>query len=434
MHKFRLSKQTTFKHMINWTSGWRQFLHNHPGLHIAPDTKIIQPPAMPAAALATDEHFWQQIRATYPQSGELINLNSGAVSSSPRLVEKAFLGYYQIANKIPSYQIFKYMEQGRELIREGLANLLNCAAEEVSILRNTTEAMNNVIFGLALSAGDEVVACKQDYSKAVNSWKQRELRDKIKVRWVNLEGPAETDEAIIARYVGLFTEKTRVLHLTHVVNWNGQILPVKELIREAKARNIEVLLDGAHSFGLLETDMAALGCDYFTAALHKWLSGPIPGGMLYVNKQKIARLWPLASSAQPQSDNIRKFEELSIQLMPSVLALGYAMEYYLQLGRENKEQRLRYLRRFWISLLQESAEVRFNTPLEENRCCVIVNMAVANREPAQLEKQLLEEHKIHVTAVTWENMPGIRVTPNVYTSPEELQRFAEAINQVAGQN
>ncbi|MDO1445466.1 aminotransferase class V-fold PLP-dependent enzyme [Rhodocytophaga aerolata] len=416
--------------MANWTSQWKQFLHTHPSLNIKPEIPSLHVPAGSAKILATDEAFWQQIKSTYPTSEGLINLNSGAVSSSPHLVEKAFLTYYQTANRIPSYQIFKYMEQGRELIREGLASLLNCSAEEVTMLRNTTEALNNVIFGLELKEDDEVVACKQDYSKAVASWKQRELRDKINVRWVNLEGPAQTDEEVIASYVALFSEKTKVLHLTHVINWNGQILPVKRLIEEAKARNIEVVLDGAHSFGLLETDMAQLGCDYFAAASHKWLSGPIPGGVLYVNKQKIAKLWPLASGANPLSDNIRKFEELSIQLMPAILALGYAIEYYLWLGRENKEQRLRYLRQYWTTQLQELENIRFHTPLVENRCCVIVNMALADWQPAALEKRLFENSRIHITAVTWENMQGIRVTPNVYTGLEELKQFVEAIKQL----
>jgi selenocysteine lyase/cysteine desulfurase len=416
--------------MANWTSQWKQFLHTHSSLSIRSELPTLHVPAASAKAIATDESFWQQIKSTYPRSEGLINLNSGAVSSSPHIVEKAFLTYYQIANQIPSYQIFKYMEQGRELIREGLAILLNCSAEEVTMLRNTTEALNNVIFGLELKEGDEVVACKQDYSKAVASWKQRELRDKIKVRWVNLEGPAQTDEEVIASYVALFTETTKVLHLTHVINWNGQVLPVERLIQEAKARNIDVVLDGAHSFGLLETDMAALNCDYFVAASHKWLSGPIPGGVLYVNKQKIAKLWPLASSANPQSDNIRKFEELSIQLMPAVLALGFAIEYYLWLGRENKEQRLRYLRRYWTTQLQQHENIRFHTPLEENRCCVIVNMALSDWKPTALEKGLLEDHRIHITAVTWENMQGIRVTPNVYTGLEDLKQFVEAIKQL----
>jgi selenocysteine lyase/cysteine desulfurase len=416
--------------MNQWTVAWKEFLRDHPSLDVNPGVDYPPVPRVPAASLATDEVFWQQVRNLYPEPGELINLNSGAVSSSPRTVEKAFLAHYQLVNQLPSYYLFKYMEQGRELIREGLAGLVNCSKDEVAFLRNTTEALNNVIFGIPLEAGDEVVACRQDYSKAVASWKQRELRENIRVKWVNLEGPEETDEQIVSKYLSAITPRTKVLFLTHVVNWNGQVLPVAQIIREAKKRNVEVVLDGAHSFGLLETDLTALGCDYFVAALHKWLSGPIPSAMLYVRADKISGLWPLASGFTPRSGDIRKFEELSIQLMPTIIGLGYAMEFYTWLGRENKEHRLRYLRRHWTSQLRDLDGFRFRTPEEEERNCVIVNMAISGREPAQLEKQLLEEHKIHITAVQWENMPGIRITPNVYTGLTQLDAFVRAMREV----
>jgi len=416
--------------MHSWISRWQQFLLEHPSLAVSSQTDALERPSETAEALAANDGFWKSVRAQYPASNQFINLNSGAVSSSPLNVEKAFISYYQLANSIPSYYIFKFMEQGRELIREGLASLLNCSADEVTLLRNTTEALNNLIFGIELREGDEVVACKQDYSKAVSSWKQRALRDKIQVAWVDLAGVSDNNEQIVAKYVAAFTPRTKVLHLTHVINWNGQTLPVKAIIQEAKKRGIDVLLDGAHSFGLLETDMAALGCDYFVTALHKWLSGPIPSALLYVKKEKISTVWPLTSSFTPQSNKIRKFEELSIQLMPNILALGFAIEFYLQLGREYKEQRLRYLRRLWTSQLADIDAIRFNTPMEEERCCVIVNLSLADREPSTLESELLERFKIHVTTVLWENMRGIRVTPNVYNTPDDLQRFVEAMRQI----
>jgi selenocysteine lyase/cysteine desulfurase len=216
-----------------------------------------------------------------------------------------------------------------------------------------------------------------------------------------------------------------------VINWNGQVLPVKKIIREAKKRNIAVLLDAAHSFGLLETDVKEMGCDYLVCALHKWLSGPIPSALMYIQKDKIQQVWPLASSLTPGSGNIRKFEELSIQLMPTVIALGFAIEFYHQLGRDNKEHRLRFLRNYWVSQLQELNSLHFHTPTEEERCCVIVNVALTGWEPSLLEKLLLEGFNIHATAVTWENMPGIRITPNVYTTLDELQLLVHALQQIS---
>jgi selenocysteine lyase/cysteine desulfurase len=414
--------------MPRWSARWRAFLEEHPSLLLDLPQPLFHHSATTPEELARDEAFWQEVARQFPAAPGFSNLNSGACSVSPFVVEKAFTHYYSLMNQAPSYYIWKVMEQGRELIRAGLAQRIGADAGEVAILRNTTEALNNVIFGLDLQRTDEVVLCRLDYSKAVSSWKQRELREGICLKWVDLAGPEESDEAIVAKYVACFSPRTRLVQLTHVINWNGQVLPVKQIIAEAKKRNIEVLLDGAHSFGLLETNMQDLGCDYFTTALHKWLSGPIPSAMLFVAKDKIAPLWPLASSLTPTAPDIRKFEELSIQLLPNVLALGYALEFQEALGRENKEQRLRYLRRIFTEALEQHEQIRVLTPLQENRCCAITTLSLEGWRPAELESALFKGHQLHVGTVVWESLQGIRITPSVYTLPAELLKTVEALH------
>ncbi|HYG37393.1 MAG TPA: aminotransferase class V-fold PLP-dependent enzyme [Cytophagales bacterium] len=412
--------------MENWINRWNNFLKEYPSLNIVDNIQTWNVPDVSPKNLAKDEVFWDKIRLCFPVAENVINLNNGAVSSSPFVVEKAYTGYYSLVNTAPSYYIWKVMEKGRELIREGLANLINCSKEEVAILRNATEALNNAIFGIELRAGDEVVACKQDYAKTISSWKQRELRDEIKVIWVEING-SESNEEMVEKYTSAFTEKTKVLLLTHVINWNGQVLPVELIIKEAKKENIKVILDAAHSFGILETDVKKLDCDYLATALHKWLSGPIPSAMLYVKKPEISKTWPLASASNPLSDDIRKFEELSIQLLPNILGLGYAMEFHLKLGRKNKEERVRHLRRYWTNQLKDIDGIKFNVPLNEDQCAVIANVALKNWEPAALEEMLLSKYNIHVSSVVWENMQGIRVTPNIYTEIESLQRLVDGL-------
>jgi selenocysteine lyase/cysteine desulfurase len=322
------------------------------------------------------------------------------------------------------------MEAGKETIREGLATLINCSPDEIAIFRNATEALNNAIFGIELNAGDEVVACKQDYVKTISSWKQRELREGIKIVWVDLAG-TETNDEIVAKFVSAFSAKTKVVQITHVINWNGFVLPAKDIIQAAKARNILTVLDAAHSFGILDTDVADLACDYMGTALHKWLSGPIPSGMLYIRKKNIERTWPLASGASPLSDNIRKFEELSIQLLPNVIGLGYAIEFHLNLGREYKEHRLRHLRRYWIDKVKGISGVKFNTPFVEEQCAVIANMALQGWDPPAFENELLKKYYVHVGIVLLPNLQGIRVTPNIYTTLGELDSFVDAFASIA---
>ncbi|MFX5122907.1 aminotransferase class V-fold PLP-dependent enzyme, partial [Acinetobacter baumannii] len=84
--------------------------------------------------------------------------------------------------------------------------------------------------------------------------------------------------------------KTKLLHITHIVNWVGQILPVQAICKMAKAKGVEVIVDGAHSFGLLDFKVSELGCDYFGTSLHKFLSAPIGSGMLWIKKEKIAKI------------------------------------------------------------------------------------------------------------------------------------------------
>lgn len=425
-----MEKTSTNSATEKWLADWNSFLQQHPVLNTVNRDLAFEVPKDSPEMIAQDEKFWRGVLAFYPASGDVINLNNGAVSSSPTVVEKAYTSYYSLVNASPSYYLWKVMESGRETIRQGLANLINCSSDEVAIFRNATEALNNAIFGIALKAGDEVVACKQDYAKTVSSWKQRELREGIKIVWVELTGE-ETNDEVVARYVSAFSSKTKVVQITHVINWNGQVLPVEEIIKAAKARNIITLLDAAHSFGILQTDVVKLDCDYLGTALHKWLSGPIPSGMLYVKKEHIEKTWPLASSVNPLSDNIRKFEELSIQLMPNIIALGYAIEFHLKLGREVKEQRLRYLRRYWTNTVKDVPAIKFRTPFLEDQCAVMVNVRLKNWEPAALERVLLEKYSIHISPVLWENMQGIRVTPNIYTSKQKLDVLVEALQFLA---
>ena len=416
--------------MNEWIIKWQDYLRQNPVLNVVETPHTLAIHDTSPEDLASDEAFWTKVRDSFPTSAGVINLNDGAVSSGPFVVEKAFTRYYSLVNTAPSYYIWKVMENSRELIRDGLSKLINSSTEEVAILRNTTEALNNVIFGIELKKGDEVVACKQDYAKTVSSWKQRELRDGIRIIWVEING-TENNEEIISKYISAFNSKTKFLSLTQVINWNGQVMPVELIIKEAKKRNIKVLLDAAHSFGILETDVKKLDCDYFTTALHKWLSGPIPSALLYIKKELIADTWPLASSNTPRSEDIRKFEELSIQLLPNILGLGYAIEFHLNIGRVYKEQRLRFLRNLWLDPVRNVPGITFKTPLNEEQNLVMINLSLDGWEPIALETELLNNYNIHVGFVIWDNMNGIRVTVNIYTPPSDIQKFVDAIVEIS---
>ncbi|MFM9908821.1 MAG: aminotransferase class V-fold PLP-dependent enzyme, partial [Chitinophagaceae bacterium] len=191
------------------------------------DRALKQVSMIPPGELATDEDFWYYIQQSYTVSPTLINLNNGGVAPSPKSVQDAMKRYHDLCNEAPSYYMWRILDQGREPLRKNLAKLAGCDAEEIAIQRNASEALEAVIFGLELNTGDEVVLSKQDYPNMINAWKQREQRDKIKLVWINLELPSEDENYLLNEYAKAFSSKTKIVHLTHIINWNGQILPVR---------------------------------------------------------------------------------------------------------------------------------------------------------------------------------------------------------------
>jgi selenocysteine lyase/cysteine desulfurase len=382
--------------------------------------------------LATEEDFWYYIQQSFTVSPSLINLNNGGVSPAPKTVQDAMKRYYDYCNEAPSYYMWRQMDQGREPLRKNLANMAGCSAEEIAINRNSSEGLETVIFGLQLKAGDEVVAARQDYPNMVNAYKQREKREGIKMVWINLELPSEDENYLVRQYVNAFTPNTKVVHVTHIINWNGQILPVKKIAAEAHKRGIEVVVDGAHSFAHFDFKVPDLDGDYFASSLHKWLYAPIGTGMLYVRKEKIKTIYPLfATSEDPLKDDIRKFENLGTRPFFIEQAIGKAIEFHEMIGSERKEKRLHYLKNYWMEKVKDIPKVKLNTSLHPKWGCAIGNVGIEGRKPGELDSFLLDKYKIHTVGIEWENIKGVRVTPNVYTTIKNLDLLVEGITTFA---
>lgn len=387
----------------------------------------------PGRGTPDDEDFWGWVREQFTTSPNIINLNNGGVAPQPKPVQDAHIRYYQYCNEAPSYYMWQILDQGREPLRERLAGLCGASPEEIAINRNTTEGLNTVIFGLNLKAGDEVVLTRQDYPNMINAWKQREKRDGVKLVWLNLELPEANEDKIVAQFVNAFTAKTRVVHVTHLVNWCGQILPVKKIAREAHKRGIDVIADGAHTLAHFDFKVPDLECDYFASSLHKWLSAPFGSGLLYIRKEKIKDVWALLSNNEPDGPDIRKFESLGTRSFASEMAIGAAVDFHELIGSKRKENRLRYLKDYWVNQLKGYPGISFNQPDAPHQSCAIANVAIAGKKPTEVSSALFARYKIHAVAIEWENIKGVRVTPNVYTSTKELDKLVRALKEIAGQ-
>lgn len=378
-----------------------------------------------------DEEFWGWVKEQYTVSPNLLNLNNGGVSPQPKIVQDAHIRFYQFCNEAPSYYMWRILDEGREGLRSKLAELAGCDAEELAINRNATEGLNTIIFGLNLKAGDEIVLTKQDYPNMINAWKQREKRDGIKLVWLNLNLPEENEDAIVQQYVNAFTPKTKIVHITHLINWTGQFLPIKKIADEAHKRGIEVIGDGAHSFAHTDFKIPELGCDYFATSLHKWLCAPFGSGLLWIKKEKIKNIWALLSNTEPDGTDIRKFESLGTRSFASEMAIGNAIDFHNVIGSKRKEERLRFLTDYWNDKVSGLKRVSFLQPKNKKLYCAISNIAIDGIKTADVANILHNKYKIHTVAIDWENVHGVRVTPHVYTSLKDLDRLVKAVKEMA---
>ncbi|MCU0337514.1 MAG: aminotransferase class V-fold PLP-dependent enzyme [Sediminibacterium sp.] len=383
--------------------------------------------------IALDADYWRTIQDAYTASkSDIVILNNGGVSPQPIAVQQALDKYNAFSSRGPSYYMWRQLDKGREPLRERLAKLAKVSAEEIAINRNATEALNTVIYGLDFEKGDEVIGTYQDYPNMIQAWRQRAMRDGLVYKQINFQFPIEDDDAIVAAFEREISSKTKLLHITHVVNWVGQILPVRKICDMAHKKGIEVLVDGAHSFGLLDFSIADLNCDYFGTSLHKFLSAPIGSGMLWIKKEHISKVWPLICNDQPKSSNIRKFETLGTRSFAIEQAIGEAIQFHESIGAARKEARIRYLKNRWCNQVIKQPKVRLHTSMKNEYACAIAGFSIDGMRPAEIDSILMSQYKIHTVGIEWENIKCVRVTPHVYTTEDQVDLLAKAILEIAG--
>ena len=329
-----------------------------------------------------NEDYWSVIQDGYTASkSDIIILNNGGVSPSPIAVQEALEKYNKAAAQGPSYYMWRIMDKGREPLRLRLAKLGGCDAEEIAINRNATEALNTIIFGLPLEKGDEIIGTIQDYPNMIQAWKQREMRDGLVYKQLSFDFPIENDEQIVKAYTDAVTPKTKIIHVTHIINWVGQIMPVKKICEMAHSKGIEVVVDGAHTFGLLDFKIPDLDCDYFGTSLHKFLSAPVGSGMMWVKKDKIEKIWPLLCNSQPKSKDIRKFETLGTRSFCIEQAIGEAINFQEGIGSKRKQERIHYLKKYWAEKALQIPGVKIHTSLKPEYSCAIAGVSIDGMKP-----------------------------------------------------
>jgi selenocysteine lyase/cysteine desulfurase len=386
---------------------------------------------LPPSMSAPDEDFWFEIQRAFNSTRSIINLNNGGVSPSPRMVTEAFVRYTWEQEDVPAYTMWQILEPQSENVRAGLAGVFGCDTEEVAIVRNASEALETCLFGLDLKAGDEILTTTQDYPRMLTTIRQRELREGIVLRQVKYPAPPKSLQQIYDAFEKGVSSRTRVILVSHAVFLTGQITPVRAICDLARSKNIECIVDGAHSLAHFDFSWSDLKCDYFGSSLHKWLYAPKGTGMLFVKREKIEKLWPLMAAEKKQQTDIRKFEEIGTHSAAMRLAIGEAILFHQGIGPKRKEERLRYLRNYWVHRIANLPNVRLHTSLDDDQSCGIALVELVGVDPGQIQTYLMNAHKIFTVAIVHDEFRGLRITPNVYTSLKELDRFCDVMETIA---
>ncbi len=380
--------------------------------------------------VAMDEDFWFEIQRSFTVDRTLINLNNGGVSPSPRVVQEAMRRYLEYSNQAPVYTMWRILDNQMEGVRKRLARTFGADPEEIAITRNASEALEICQLGMDLKPGDEILTTNQDYPRMLSTWRQREMREGVKLTQVSFPVPPESQDQLVSILEKAITPKTKVIHICHITNLTGQIFPVKKIVQMARARNIEVIVDGAHAFAHFPFKHADLDCDYYGTSLHKWLLAPFGTGLLYVRKSKISNLWPLMAAEKPKSDNIRKFEEIGTHPSANALSIAEALTFHEGIGAERKAARLRYLFHRWAKRLDTMKGVKILTPYDPKQSCGLANISIEGMNHGALGEYLMNNYRIITTPIGHAEFQGLRVTPNVYTTASEIDTFAEVMERV----
>jgi selenocysteine lyase/cysteine desulfurase len=380
---------------------------------------------------AADEDFWLKIRASYKLNPDYINLENGYYCFLPEETLEHFLQHVRDVNYQGSYYMRTYQIDNKKKVVAKLAEMAGCSADELIITRNTTESLDTVISGFHWEKGDEALMANQDYGAMLNMFRQVEERYGIKANRIDVPMHPESDEEVVAAYEAAITDKTKLLMVCHIVNITGHILPIRKICDMAHARGVEVMVDGAHAFGHFNFSIRDLDCDYYGTSLHKWLSAPLGAGFLYMKKQNVPKIWPMFADSEREEFDILALNHTGTHPCHTDLAIANAINYHNAIGSDRKEARLRYIQNYWTDQVRNLDHIVLNTPKEKHRSCGIANAGIKGINPIALAKTLFDKHGIWTVGIDGVGVHGCRISPNVYTTTEELDVLVAALKSMA---
>ena len=378
-----------------------------------------------------EDELWKTVRSHYTLKDEYINLESGYYNIIPNPILDHFINHVKHVNIEGSYYMRKDLNKNKDRVTSELANLVGSSPDQIAITRNATESLDLVISGFPWKKGDEAIYAKQDYGTMKEMFEQISDRYGVVNKIISVPNHPKNDEEIVSLYESQITSKTKLIMVCHMINITGQILPIKKICEMAHSYGVEVMVDGAHCVGHFDFSIDDFNCDYYGSSLHKWLATPLGAGLLYVNKNKTHRIWPLLANGNTDKTDIKRLNHIGTHPVHTDLAISNSIDYIKWIGMERKENRMRFLQRYWSDQLRNIKNVVVNTPIDIQRSCGIGNVGLTNMSPSKMEKLLFDKYNIFTVAIDYANVKGCRISPNIFTTTEELDTFVEAVKEMS---
>jgi isopenicillin-N epimerase len=381
---------------------------------------------------AQQESYWSMVKRQFPLEDGLLYFNAANVCPASRPVLDRYLALERDFHANPSFQNRDKYKVMQESLRGKLAKLLNASADEIAITRNTSEGTNVIVKGIDLKPGDEVVITDHNHPSNNDAWRVRAQRDGLVIKSVPVPVPAKNRSQLIAAFEKAISPKTRVVAITHVTSTTGILYPVPEIAAIARKHGAWYHVDGAQTFGLLDVDVKALGCDSYSGSAHKWMMGPLESGVLFVRADGIQRIWPSIVTAGWTNEvkGARKFEVVGQRDDPRVAAFEAAIDFANLIGMRNVEARTRALASHLKRRLSDVPGIRLKTDIEPELSGGVVKFLPSDRPLAQTYDELWKKHRLALAVTPSGDSSGLRFSPHIYNSIEELDRAVEAVRQV----
>ena len=414
----------------------RRFIKSLGALSVSPlisatELSDLKPISKDLPVINNEDELWKTVRSHYTLKDEYINLESGYYNIIPNPILNHFINHVKHVNIEGSYYMRKDLNKNKDRITIELAKLVGSTPDQIAITRNATESLDLIISGFPWKKGDEAIYAKQDYGTMKEMFEQISNRYGVVNKIISVPNHPKNDEEIVSLYESQITNKTKLIMVCHMINITGQILPIKKICEMAHSHGVEVMVDGAHCVGHFDFSIDDFNCDYYGSSLHKWLATPLGAGLLYVNKNKTHKIWPLLANGNTDKTDIKRLNHIGTHPVHTDLAISNSIDYLKWIGMERKEKRMRFLQRYWSDKLRNVKNVIVNTPVDIDRSCGIGNVGLTNLSPSKMEDLLFDKYKIFTVAIDYANVKGCRISPNIFTTTKELDSFVEAVKELS---